>query len=127
MTSEIESAELETVEGLCSFCNMITFVIISPITSKTVCFKCVYKMNFQLGKLPAGAVCCFKCRAISGFKVHTKQGKQVEYMMTGRDFKGCVKYEVKGVKIPKSHIDNVTCASCGSNVPKWMLDFTSHV
>lgn len=127
MTNNIEHAELAVVEGSCSFCAKVTHVVRSPLQSKAVCFKCIYKMNFQLGKIPAGAVRCFKCRALSGFQIQTRQGKQIAYRMVGRDFKGCVKYEVQGIHVPKQHVVKVTCSSCGANIPKWVLEFTSHV
>ena len=116
-------------QGACCFCSQVTDVIASEIDpTKTVCFRCVYKINFQLGKLPAGSICCFKCKSIAGFQVKTHTDKEYNYSMVGRDFKGCIKYEMKEkAQSPKGRIKQVTCTSCQANIPKWMLDFTSHV
>lgn len=116
-------------QGTCGFCSQATPVIASEINpAKTICFRCAYKINFQLGKIPAGAVCCFKCKSISGFRIITKQDKTLNYAMTGRDFKGCIKYEKKEkAPSPTGQVKKASCASCGSNLPRWMLEFTSHV
>lgn len=116
-------------QGTCGFCSSVANVIASEIDpTKTICFRCVYKINFQLGKIPAGAICCFKCKSIAGFKIQSLQDRTYNYAMTGRDFKGCVKYEMKeSAPSPKGRIKKVLCSSCHTTIPTWMLDFTSHV
>ena len=129
MSNEIVSSSLgEVINGTCSFCKQKRSVVRSGVEGdKSICFKCVYKIQCQLGKIPAGAIQCFKCKSLAGFFVTTNKGKKVEYLMTGRDFKGCIKYLVKGVEVPKSQIAGLSCNACGTTIPLWMLEFTTHV
>lgn len=129
MSDKIVSSTLgEVTEAVCSFCNQERSVVRSGVEGdKAICFKCVYKIQCQIGKIPAGAIQCFKCKSLAGFLVTTNRDKKVEYLMTGRDFKGCIKYVVKGVEVPRTQISALNCTACGTTIPLWMLEFTTHV
>jgi len=128
---KIEIANVgKVMQTECCFCGQKEIdVIASEINpKKTICFKCVYKINFQTGRIPAGAVYCFKCKSVEGFHVEMMQGKKHTFSVSGRDFKGCVKYVNKSdANLVKERIKKVTCAKCSGNIPRWALESTSHV
>lgn len=117
----------------CSFCsnkaNVLNPVILTDLTGKAICQKCL-GIAEQAGELiPKGAVKCPGCQHYDGVKVQYN-ASTVKWVFSGLNKENTVGYramEVTGTWSTHAIPKKASCIRCGANIPLYNLKLSPYI